>query len=88
MSPSSLQRKFARRVGISPKGLMRITRLNYLWDRIRHGCAVDFQDMVFEGKYFDQAHFIKDFKSLTGEAPGHFFARNLEATRMLSGKRE
>lgn len=86
MSASSLQRKFAKRVGVSPKALMRITRLNYLWDRIRFDRAVDYQDLVFEGHYFDQAHFIKDFKSLTGETPGHFFTRNQKAVSIFSGR--
>ncbi len=86
MSASSLQRKFAKRVGVSPKALMRITRLNYLWDRIRLDHAMDYQDLVFEGHYFDQAHFIKDFKSITGETPGHFFARNQNEVAVLSGR--
>ena len=86
MSASSLQRKFAKRVGVSPKLLIRITRLNYLWDRIRFDRAVDYQDLVFEGHYFDQAHFIKDFKSLTGETPGIFFNRDQKIAAILSGR--
>lgn len=86
MSQCTLQRKFANRVGVSPKTLMRITRLNYLWDRFKFGRAVNYQDLVFEGNYFDQAHFIKDFKSMTGETPGHFFARNHVVVRILSGR--
>ena len=86
MSASSLQRKFAKRVGVSPKALMRLTRLNYIWERIRFNRAVDYQDLVFEGHYFDQAHFIKDFKSLTGETPGRFFTRNQNAAAMFSGR--
>lgn len=86
MSQSTLQRKFANRVGVSPKTLMRITRLNYLWDRIQFDRAVDYQDLVFDGNYFDQAHFIKDFKSMTGETPGHFFARNHAVVRIFSGR--
>ncbi len=86
MSASSLQRKFAKRVGVSPKLLIRITRLNYLWDRIRFDRAVDYQDLVFEGHYFDQAHFIKDFKSLTGETPGLFFKRDQKIAAILSGR--
>lgn len=86
MSASTLQRKFARRVGVTPKLLIRITRLNYLWDRIRFNRAVDYQDLVFEGHYFDQAHFIKDFKSLTGETPGFFFSRDQKIAAILSGR--
>jgi AraC-like DNA-binding protein len=42
--------------------------------------------MVFDGEYFDQSHFIKDFKMITGESPNHFFKRNLELVKVLSGK--
>jgi AraC-like DNA-binding protein len=40
---------------------------------------------VFDGNYFDQAHFINDFKSITGETPSYFFNRNLQITKMFSG---
>lgn len=84
----SLERNFIKRTGISPKMLMRIVRLDYLWKKINEENAIDYQDLVFDGNYFDQAHFIKDFKSITGETPDHFFNRNLQITKMFSGKSE
>jgi hypothetical protein len=41
--------------------------------------------MVFEGNYFDQSHFINDFKSIIGEkSPGDFFNRNLTVVKMFA----
>jgi AraC-like DNA-binding protein len=83
----TLQRKFLKRVGISPKKLVRIVRINYLWEKIKNNSAIDYQDMIFEGNYFDQTHFIKDFKAITGETPDYFFKRDLNIVKILSGKK-
>ncbi len=84
----TLERNFKKRTGVSPKKLMRIVRFDYLWNKIKNENAIDFQDLVFDGNYFDQAHFIKDFKAITGEKPSFFFNRNLQITKMLSGRAE
>ncbi|GAB1359009.1 hypothetical protein MASR1M31_07880 [Porphyromonadaceae bacterium] len=71
----TLQRKFIKRTGVTPKTLMRIVRLNYLLAKTRSNYKPDCQDLVFDGNYFDQAHFINDFKDIVGETPGHFFIK-------------
>lgn len=87
-SQRTLERNFTKRTGVTPKTLMRIVRLNYLWTKIKDEKAIDYQDLVFDGNYFDQAHFIKDFKSIFGETPNYFFNRNLQITKMFSGRAE
>jgi AraC-like DNA-binding protein len=82
----TLQRHFVERCGVTPKTLMRIVRLNYLWTKIKYDSAVDYQDLVFNGNYFDQSHFINDFKYIVGETPNQFFNRNLEIVEYFSGK--
>ena len=84
----TLERNFIKRTGVSPKTLMRIVRLDYLWTKIKDENAIDYQDLVFDGNYFDQAHFINDFKSIIGETPNYFFNRNLLITKMFSGRAE
>lgn len=84
----TLERNFKRRTGVSPKKLLRIVRFDYLWNKIKNEKTIDYQDLVFDGKYFDQAHFINDFKSMTGESPSYFFNRNLLITKMFSGRSE
>lgn len=87
-SHRTLERNFIKRTGVSPKTLMRIVRIEYLWSKIQNEHAIDYQDMVFDGNYFDQAHFINDFKSIVGEAPNFFFNRNLYLLKLLSGRIE
>ena len=85
-SKSTLLRKFKKRTGVSPKVLARIVRLYYLWKKIRDEKAIDYQEMIFHGNYFDQSHFINDFKDIIGENPGYFFKRNLDVVKMFSGR--
>ena len=85
-SKSTLLRKFVKRTGVSPKTLARIVRLDYLWTKIRDENAMDYQELIFDGNYFDQSHFINDFKAIVGETPGYFFNRNLNIVKMFSGK--
>jgi len=84
-SKSTLLRKFVKRTGVSPKTLARIVRFDYLWTKIKDENAIDYQSLVFEGNYFDQSHFINDFKDIIGETPGYFFNRNLNVVKMFSG---
>jgi len=84
-SLSSLQRNFNKRVGVSMRKLMRISRLNYIFMSMLHDQSFNAQKMMFEGNYYDQSHFIKDFKELTGETPKKFFQQNSELCRILSG---
>lgn len=85
-SKSTVQRKFINRTGVSPKTLARIVRLNYLWTKINNEKAIGFQELVFDGNYFDQTHFINDFKSIIGETPGNFFDRNLNIVKIFSAR--
>lgn len=85
-SPRYFREHFIQRVGINAKTLARIVRVNYLWSMIIKDNAVNFQDMVFEGDYFDQAHLIHDFKKIIGETPSFFFKRNLKNVMFISGK--
>ena len=86
ISERTIQRNFKQRVGVSPKKLIRILRINALWNKIKDNKPIDYQDLVYLGNYFDQAHFIKDFKAITGETPDKFFHRDLNIVEILSGK--
>ncbi len=86
MNHRTLQRKFMKRIGVCPKTFARIVRVNYLWDISRIQSKADYQDMVFKGKYYDQAHLIKDFKAITGETPASFFRRDRYCVSIMSGK--
>lgn len=88
LSQRTLERNFIKRTGVTPKTLVRVLRLDYLWTKINDENVIDYQDLVFQGNYFDQAHFIRDFKSIIGETPNYFFDRNLQITKMFSGREQ
>jgi len=71
-SVRSLQRLFARYVGVSPKWVINRHRLHEAIDRLAKGETVDWTHLAFELGYFDQAHFIKDFKAIIGRTPGEY----------------
>ncbi len=85
INPRTFRRNFIKRVGISAKGLSRIVRVNYFWKKAMDISEQDFHNFIFECKYCDQAHFIKDFKDITGETPKNFFNRDLSVVKLVSG---
>jgi AraC-like DNA-binding protein len=72
MSPRSLQRLFRRYVGVSPKWVLRRYRLHEAAERIAAGRDGDWAATALELGYFDQAHFIRDFKALIGSSPARY----------------
>jgi len=85
-SQRSLERHFIKRTGVSPKALSRIVRLYNLWTNISPNKRIDYQLLVENGNYFDQSHFINDFKTIVGERPGEFFKRDLNLVKKFAGK--
>lgn len=67
-----LQKIFIEKVGFSPKFFMRIVRfqqvLHYLSDRQFSSLT----SVAYQADYYDQAHFIRDFKDFTGFTPSRF----------------
>lgn len=73
--PRTLQRLFRRYVGVGPKWVIRCFRLHEAAERLAEGTSVDGAALAAELGYFDQAHFIRDFKALIGSAPSEYAAR-------------
>ncbi len=74
LSPRTLQRLFRRHVGVSPKWTIRRFRLHEAAERLACAAPVDGSVMAQELGYFDQAHFIRDFKAQIGRSPGEYAA--------------
>ena len=72
----SLQRIFSDYVGVSPKWVIRRYRLHELIERLNTGDKLDWPQLALELGYFDQAHLINDFKSITGYSPTQYTLRN------------
>lgn len=67
-----LERKFLNQIGISPKQLGRVVRLQAALKMLLQQQPESFTRIAYESEYYDQAHFIKDFKEFTGTTPTGF----------------
>ena len=72
ISMRQLDRQFKEQIGISPKHYMRITRLNEVRRLLNNNYGMDLTTVAYHCGYSDQAHFINEFKSFTGELPNIF----------------
>lgn len=64
----TLERYFKSYIGLSPKFYSRIIRFSSIFELIQEK-NIDWQDIVYRAGYYDQSHFIKNFKEFTGEDP-------------------
>ena len=69
----TLQRLTARRIGLSPKWLIQRRRLHEAAERLRE-TGSDLARVAADLGYADQAHFGRDFRTVTGLTPGEFAA--------------
>jgi AraC-like DNA-binding protein len=74
----SLQRRFNTCVGMSPKWVIQRYRLHEAAEQLAQG-RPDFAALALRLGYFDQPHFIRSFKALTGRAPGQHLARHAQS---------
>ncbi len=80
-----LERRFSSIIGISPKQLAKIVRLQSTIRMLLNKQFSSLTALAHEGNYYDQAHFIKDFKEFTGQSPKRFFADNLKMSSLFYG---
>lgn len=73
----NIERRFTSVVGMSPKQLSRAVRLQAALKMLGEKNFTSLTSLAYENGYYDQAHFIKDFKEFTGMSPKSFFAGNL-----------
>lgn len=67
-----LERRFLEQVGISPKMLGRLARLENALRLRRMNPAATWSRIAAEAGYYDQMHMVRDFRALTGETPSRF----------------
>ncbi|WP_434036275.1 AraC family transcriptional regulator [Formosa sp. 4Alg 33] len=67
-----LERNFKKQIGVSPKQLGKVIRLQTALKMLLNQKSKNLTDIAYESKYFDQAHFIKDFREFVGINPKEF----------------
>ncbi|TPN86314.1 AraC family transcriptional regulator [Aquimarina algicola] len=78
-----LERKFMKQIGISPKQLGKVIRLQTALKMLLNKDEESLTHIAYESKYYDQAHFIKDFKEFTGTNPKEFLGNENMALSSL-----
>jgi transcriptional regulator GlxA family with amidase domain len=68
-----IERKFADQIGISPKQLGEIIRLQAALKTMLEQTRGSLSNIAYTSDYYGQSHFAKDFKEFTGRTPGEFF---------------
>jgi AraC-like DNA-binding protein len=75
-----LERQFSSAIGLSPKQLSKTIRLQATLKMLLTKKFTSLTALAYENEYYDQAHFIKDFKELTGRTPKEFYGNSLKMT--------
>ncbi len=80
VSPKSLERKFSHYLGKTPKQIIRLIRFQTVVSDLSVNLDMNLTEYAYLNGYFDQAHFIKDFKALSGYTPKEFRDRYCAGT--------
>ena len=72
LSPKHFIQRFIEEVGLTPKLFCRIRRFQEVLHLIDKRQQVEWADIAFSCGYFDQAHFIHDFRDFSGLNPSAY----------------
>jgi len=71
ITPRSLERHFMEEIGMPAKELLQIFRINKAIRMLAEEPNANLAGISYLSGYFDQSHFIKDIRKITGISPGH-----------------
>lgn len=75
LSLRQFERGFKSQFGITAKEFQKITRFQEVIKKILLNKNPDYLETVLDIGYFDQSHFIKEFRSLTKKTPSEYFTK-------------
>jgi AraC-like DNA-binding protein len=75
LSERQLERRFSQHTGLSPKMFARLIRFRTAAMLLQQQPTRPLQDLVHEIGFYDQAHFIHDFKAFSGLTPTEYLAQ-------------
>jgi len=79
LSLRQFERLSKERIGLSPKVFARLVRFSKAYRLRENFPNLSWTSIAYESGYFDQTHFIRDFKEFAGIAPG-VIEKELEGT--------
>jgi AraC-like DNA-binding protein len=84
VSQKSLERKFSYLLGKTPKQFAKIVRFQHALINFSDLSERSFTQLAMDNGYYDQPHFINDFKTFTGFSPREYFATHSCNSNYLS----
>jgi AraC-like DNA-binding protein len=73
VSTKRLIHLFAEQVGMTPKLYLRVLRFQRVLERVHTAASVDWMEEVERHGYYDQPHFIREFREFSGFTPTEYF---------------
>lgn len=70
-----LERKFTRLAGMTPKVFSRVCRFLNICHHLDEYRGKSLTELAYECGYYDQSHFINEFKEFSGFTPKEFFEK-------------
>jgi AraC-like DNA-binding protein len=74
LSPRQLRRNCHELTGLTPKQLCRALRFRHAATKASSAERGQWSDLALDCGYYDQAHFINEFRELSGLTPGEYYA--------------
>lgn len=74
ISQRQLSRQFNKYAGLSPKEFSRVNRFISALSNIKKNATDNLTGIAYESGYYDQSHFIHEFKEFTGVSPKELIA--------------
>ena len=69
VSARQVERLFARHLGVAPKTVARVVRFQSALRALMRDPGCPLADVAVTAGYFDQAHFVREFRRMTGGVP-------------------
>jgi len=70
ISQRHLSRRFQQYIGLSPKEYLRVSRFIRSLEFLKEYPARSLTEIAYDSGYYDQSHFIRDYRAYTGYTPG------------------
>ena len=83
VSTRQFERRFKEMAGLPPKLYSRVIRFQAATQYKLSG-ARDLTDIAYDCGYYDQSHFINDFREFSGYTPKEYFWNNAEGTQYMN----
>lgn len=74
LSNKQFNRIFTEYIGTHPKEFIRIIRLQRALYTLQNQPTINFAQLAYECGFYDQSHFIKEFKTFSGYTPGEYLS--------------